>query len=82
MIKVLFFAQLSEIAKCSSLDVDLKSGDVKDLLEGMKGDVPDLLLEKLKDQTAMVSINQKYATWESKLSDGDEIGFLPPVSGG
>lgn len=82
MIKVLFFAQLSDIAQCKDLDVEHRGGNVKGLLDGLKNHVPDALIEQLQDQTAMVSINQQYATWDSELADGDEVGFLPPVSGG
>jgi len=29
-----------------------------------------------------VSVNHKYAGWDGILSNGDEVGILPPVSGG
>ncbi|MDA0346715.1 MAG: molybdopterin converting factor subunit 1 [Verrucomicrobia bacterium] len=29
-----------------------------------------------------VSINQAFVTWETELQDGDEVVFIPPVSGG
>ena len=82
MIKVLFFAQLSDIAQCNALELELESSNVKGLLNDMQGHVSDALLDQLKEQTSMVSINQQYASWDSELSDGDEVGFLPPVSGG
>jgi molybdopterin converting factor subunit 1 len=27
-------------------------------------------------------VNRKYATGETQVADGDEVAFLPPVSGG
>jgi molybdopterin synthase catalytic subunit len=30
----------------------------------------------------MVSVNLEYRTPEYRLSDGDEVAFIPPVSGG
>jgi len=29
-----------------------------------------------------VAINGRYASWDSPISDGDEVVFIPPVSGG
>ncbi|MFT6407816.1 MAG: molybdopterin synthase sulfur carrier subunit [Arenicella sp.] len=83
MIKVLFFAHLRDIAGANQ--VDLSIGDmthVRDLLRGLLPHVPIELIEALEDQTAMVSVNQKYAGWDAELIDGAEVGILPPVSGG
>lgn len=29
-----------------------------------------------------VAINQQFASWDAPLADGDELAFLPPISGG
>jgi molybdopterin synthase sulfur carrier subunit len=29
-----------------------------------------------------VAINQQFADWQTPLSPGDELAFLPPISGG
>ena len=29
-----------------------------------------------------VAINRQFATWDAKLVAGDELAFLPPISGG
>ncbi len=31
---------------------------------------------------ARLAVNQEYQPWETPLSDGDELGLIPPVSGG
>jgi len=32
--------------------------------------------------SARLSVNQAYQPWETPLRDGDELGLIPPVSGG
>jgi len=29
-----------------------------------------------------LAVNQEYQPWETPLHDGDELGLIPPVSGG
>lgn len=29
-----------------------------------------------------VAVNDEYAQWDTRLSDGDRVVFIPPVSGG
>ena len=38
--------------------------------------------EALSAPAVLVAVNQETATPDSPLSDGDEIAFLPPVTGG
>ena len=33
-------------------------------------------------QTISVAVNEEYAKFSTPLKDGDEVAFLPPVSGG
>ena len=30
----------------------------------------------------LVAVNEEYAEWDGALSEGDEVAFIPPVSGG
>ena len=35
------------------------------------------------ERTALrVSVNQRFVDWSTPLQDGDEVVFIPPVSGG
>ena len=83
MIRVLFFAHLRDTA--GTKQVELPLGEmtyVRDLLDGLIPYVPIELIEALSDQSAMVSVNHKYAGWDALLTDDAEVGILPPVSGG
>ena len=52
------------------------------------GTTPEHLWRQLNLQPAhppagvRVAINQQFATWDSSLAAGDELAFLPPISGG
>jgi len=83
MIIVKFFAQLRDHAEMDSIEVPLgEMRVVRDLLVGLKPLVPEALISALSDESALVSIDLRYAGWDADLSDGAEVGFLPPVSGG
>jgi molybdopterin synthase catalytic subunit len=79
-VRVLFFGQLKEIVGLAQDEAELSDGArVEDLFERYGRRFP-----KLAEFRASVaaSVNQEYAGWRSPLSAGDEVAFLPPVSGG
>jgi molybdopterin converting factor subunit 1 len=79
-VRVLFFGQLKEIVGVAEEDVDLSEGSrVEDLFERYGRRFPKIA--EFRPSIA-ASVNQEYATWRAPLSSGDEIAFLPPVSGG
>jgi len=51
-------------------------------LTALEPHVPKGLVDALRDESAMVSVNHKYAEWDALLPDNAEVGILPPVSGG
>ena len=83
MIKVLFFAHLSEIAQTQSLEIPLPERvSVSNFIDHIKANTSAALIDALQNQSVRVSINQQFVGRESILNDGDELAFLPPVSGG
>lgn len=79
-VRVLFFGQLKDIVGVPAEDADLSEGArVEDLFERYGRRFP-----KLGDFRASIatSVNQEYADWRAPLENGDEVAFLPPVSGG
>jgi MoaE-MoaD fusion protein len=79
-VRVLFFGQLKEIVGAAHDDVDLSDGSrVEDLFERYGRRFPQLA--EFRPSIA-ASVNQEYAEWRALLAAGDEVAFLPPVSGG
>lgn len=79
-VRVLFFGMLKDLTGRQTESVELADGaTVGDLLGYYKGRVP--LIEKYLGSVA-TSVNEEYARREIVLQDGDEVGLLPPVSGG
>lgn len=79
-VRVLFFGVLKDLTGKTADTFEIREGaSVEDLLAECKRRVPNL-------QNALssiaVAVNQHYAGAEVKLSPGDEIALLPPVSGG
>lgn len=79
-VRVLFFGQLKDIVGVSQDDTELSEGSrVEDLFERYGRRFPKLV--EFRPSIA-ASVNQEYAHWRSPLASGDEVAFLPPVSGG
>lgn len=79
-VRVLFFGQLKDIVGLSQDDAELSDGArVEDLFERYGRQYPKLA--EFRPSIA-ASVNQEYAGWRAPLSSGDEVAFLPPVSGG
>jgi molybdopterin converting factor subunit 1 len=74
------FARLRDLSGKSELRLELPEGcDARRLWEGLALEYP-----ALEPYTGSVScaINEEYAKLTTRLKDGDEVAFLPPVSGG
>ena len=79
-VRVLFFGQLKDITGLTHDEAELSEGArVEDLFERYGRRFP-----KLAEFRASIaaSVNQEYAAWRAPLASGDEVAFLPPVSGG
>jgi molybdopterin synthase catalytic subunit len=77
-VEVRLFALYREQAGQDRLHLDLPEGArVKDAKEALERLFPGLSL-----QGGMAAVNQALAQRETPLREGDEVAFLPPVSGG
>lgn len=79
-IEVLFFGALREMAGEFRRKMDLPEGaTVGDLVSLITQEIPQM---RGYARSIAVSVNQEYAKTQTVLHTGDEVGLLPPVSGG
>lgn len=77
---VLFFGVLKDLVGSGSERLNLPDGaTLSDVLEHYTSRAPQL--NELSSSIAM-SVNREYAALNTRLSAGDEVALLPPVSGG
>jgi len=81
MIKVLYFARLREELSTSteSMDAVPDMRSLVGLLQDRGGAWAEIFAD---DQLVMMSVNQEMADLDTVLTDGDEVAFFPPVTGG
>jgi sulfur-carrier protein len=75
---ILYFASLRDAAGRDSEQVGSISADARALYAELRQRHGFVLApERLR-----VAVNGEFASWDRELVDGDEVAFLPPVSGG
>ena len=79
-IKVLFFASCRDLIGTGEREMTLPDGTTITAL------ISKLASEQVRftdmAPSLMVSVNQAYVERDAELQDGDEVAFIPPVSGG
>jgi MoaE-MoaD fusion protein len=79
-VKVLFFGQLKDIAGRSEDAAEIQAGaTLETLFDHYAAQFP-----RMRDlrPSIVIARNQQFAHSATAVTDGDEIAFLPPVSGG
>ena len=77
---VLFFASCRDIVGHREREMTVADGTtVTDLIDTIGDNHPKF---RALVPSLMVSVNQDYVERTQALSDGDEVAFIPPVSGG
>ncbi len=75
-----FFAAAREAMGRTAMPLDAPPGaTVADVLARLRADSPAFAA---LPQGMLVSVNLEYRTADWPLADGDEVAFIPPVSGG
>lgn len=79
-VKVKLYASFREIVGSKEEDLEIPAGTtVQGLLEGYIRRFPQI--GRFREHI-ILSVNKEYGHPNRVLNDGDEVSFLPPVSGG
>ena len=79
-VKVLFFGRLKDVVAQSEESLDLNDvSTIEQLFAFYSERIPELAKYR---SSVVASRNQEFAAWDTRLHAGDEVAFLPPVSGG
>jgi MoaE-MoaD fusion protein len=77
-VRVRLFAAYREAAGARELEIPLASSStVADLTNVLAARIPSLLTAR-----GLVALNHTYVGPDAELHEGDEVAFIPPVSGG
>lgn len=79
-VTVRLFARLRELVGDAELTREVPEGSTaQDAWNALARDYPAVAEYA---RSASCAVNESYARWTTMLNDGDEVAFLPPVSGG
>ena len=79
-VTVRLFARLRDIAGSGELTREAPAGaDVAAVWLSLVSEYPEL---SAYERSISCAVNADYAKFSAAVTDGDEIAFLPPVSGG
>lgn len=79
-VTVRLFARLRDLAGAGELVREVSEpATVRSVWQGLVGEMPAL---QDYEKTMSVAVNADYAKMSAAVSDGDEVAFMPPVSGG
>lgn len=79
-VRVRLFASLREAVGRAEVDLDLSEGATAEDAWASLVLASPRLAERRGSLSA--SVNRRYASFEEPLREGDEVVFIPPVSGG
>ena len=79
-VSIRLFARLRDIAGTGEIERQVPDvATVRVVWEMLVSEFPDLQDYEVSISTA---VNAEYSRMEAPVADGDEVAFLPPVSGG
>ena len=83
MVRALFFGRLSDVAGMAETIVELPNGEMDvEAFRSLVARSNTELANQLTTPSVRVVINQSMVLPGAIVRDGDEVAFLPPVSGG
>jgi molybdopterin converting factor subunit 1 len=82
MIKIKFFAMLRSLVTDGEAEMEVgEAATVRDLIAKLEADYPGIG-RALEDAKAKTAVNHEFVGRGAPINDGDEVAFIPPMSGG
>lgn len=79
-VRLRFFASLREVVGASESRLELPApATPEDAFRSLVARHPEL---EARRASLSVAVNRRYVPFDTPLADGDEVVFIPPVSGG
>jgi molybdopterin converting factor subunit 1 len=79
-VRVRLFARLRELAGADELALDVPDGATVEVVwERLAAGHPALAVHR---RSVSAAVNAEFARMHTRVQAGDEVAFLPPVSGG
>ncbi len=79
-VRIRLFGRLHDLAGAGELERDVPAdATVEALWEQLASEFPSMSSYR---RSVSAAVNADFARMTARLSDGDEVAFLPPVSGG
>lgn len=74
-VSIKFFASIREQVGRSSQSWEMSAPITVSMLW-------DTVTKQPRPENLIVAINMEYVNWQTPVTDGDEVAFFPPVTGG
>ncbi len=82
-VSVLFFASLQEATQTDAMQLSLPdASNLTTLMQRLEQDLSSDAVAAVRSENVRIAVNQALVSNSCTLQDGDEIAFLPPVTGG
>ena len=84
IIKVLFFASLRE--QVGVAEVQVSADNLTTVLSALRETLSGCAIDAIKQENVRIAVNQQLIEpaldLDVQLHEGDEVAFLPPITGG
>lgn len=82
-VRVRLFAALRDAVGCDSFELAARDRlDVAGVVEAIRVRFGESAYAAVSAENVRVAVNREFVDEPRRLSDGDEIAFMPPVTGG